>query len=291
MAIASAVQLWLHNIILRRLCVLLLWAGSGMLFVMASHQLDAVPRQPPISSGEMMVALPPIVQVFMSAGDRHLAADIGVIRALVVSTENKTEERFAVQAIAHRDIAWLNPYHEDNYYLATATLAWNGQLAASNVVLQKAIEKRTFDMLPPFLLGFNHYYFRKDVVEGVRWLNVSAQRADNDQSRISLQKMAARWLEKGQDLQNAVHILDAMAKTTRHSSLKIELNQRAERFRRLIGLRAAAARYQAVTGHPLANLQQLVSSGILPALPEDPLGSGFRLDSSGIPQFQDPPKK
>jgi hypothetical protein len=43
----------------------------------------------------------------------------------------------------------------------------------------------------------------------------------------------------------------------------------------------AAVTYRERFGKPLPNLQELVSSGILPALPQDPFGFGFGFNAQG----------
>jgi len=46
-------------------------------------------------------------------------------------------------------------------------------------------------------------------------------------------------------------------------------------------LKIAAATYRDRFGKPLSNLQELVDSGILPTLPQDPFGFGFGFDQQG----------
>jgi hypothetical protein len=43
----------------------------------------------------------------------------------------------------------------------------------------------------------------------------------------------------------------------------------------------AAVAFRERFGRPLSNLQELVDSGILPALPQDPFGFGFGFDPQG----------
>ncbi len=94
-----------------------LWA---LTFTATTQQLKSAPRQ--MVAIEMQVALPLFVQVFMVAGDRYLAANIAAIRALVVSTEKMKPEDYAILGKVQKDVSWLNPAHEDNYYIAFAIL-------------------------------------------------------------------------------------------------------------------------------------------------------------------------
>ena len=68
-----------------------------------------------------------------------------------------------------------------------------------------------------------------------------------------------------------------MAKETQDAALKNYLEQRIVRLEGLIQLQAAAKRYQERYGRPIDDLDQLVASGMLSALPKDPLGDGYGL--------------
>ena len=91
---------------------------SALVFVATAERLKSAPRQS--VSVEMQVAMPLFVQVFMAMGDRHLAANIAAIRALVVAPEKMRPEEFRILAKVQEDVSWLNPAHEDNYYIAFA---------------------------------------------------------------------------------------------------------------------------------------------------------------------------
>jgi hypothetical protein len=102
-----------------------------------------------------------------------------------------------VQARLQRDIAWFNPAHEDNYYIAAAILPWNGQVDAAQYVLRKASDARTFDWYPLFHYGFLFYHFRKDPATGAQWLLKGVPRVRNQQDEWALQNVAARVDREG----------------------------------------------------------------------------------------------
>ena len=93
------------------------------------QQLSGIARSQ--SPAELLVSLPRSTQVVLAAGDRHFAANLSGFRVLVAATERMRSEDYAVQARLQQDIAWFNPAHEDNYYIAAAILPWNGHLAAA----------------------------------------------------------------------------------------------------------------------------------------------------------------
>jgi hypothetical protein len=64
--------------------------------------------------------------------------------------------------------------HEDNYYVASATLPWNGQFDAAQTVLRRASLARPFDFQPAFYYAFNLVYFRGDATTASAWLRAAA---------------------------------------------------------------------------------------------------------------------
>ena len=241
--------------------------------------LYARPR-PPVSP-EMEVALPRFVQVLMAAGDRYLAANLAGFRALVVSTETMSAENYRILGIVQSDAAWLNPAHEDNYYLAAAILPWAGELAAAQYVLRRASDARPFDTGPPFFYGFNELHFRKRPAEAAKWLLIAASHADNDMDQIQLQQMAALWVSKGEDIEFSIRLHRAMARETRYTSFARFLERRADRLENLLMLDRAIARYREITGESPTRLQQLVEASIVPAIPTDPFAMRYVIDTNG----------
>jgi hypothetical protein len=53
---------------------------------------------------------------------------------LVADTGAHERRRLCGAGKLQRDIAWFNPAHEDNYYIAAAILPWNGQVDAAQYV-------------------------------------------------------------------------------------------------------------------------------------------------------------
>ena len=153
------------------------WTGSplpatllalvlAVMFATAAQQLKSAPRKS--VTVEMQVALPLFVQVFMAAGDRYLAANLAAIRALVVATDRMQPEEFRILAKVQKDVSWLNPGHEDNYYIAFAVLSQYGELDSAQIILARAGRTRFFDYHPSFFYAFNQWYYKHDPV-GAGW--------------------------------------------------------------------------------------------------------------------------
>lgn len=263
------------------LMVCLVGVLSAFVYGFAQHRLSRLPRA---SAGpELLIALPRFAQVLLAGGDRYLAANLAGFRVLVAETEQMGPADYVVQGRLQRDIAWFNPAHEDNFYIAAAMLAWNGQVDAAQYVLRRASEARIFDWYPLFQYGFLYYHFRKDPATGAQLLLKAVPRAKDQQDEWALQNLAAVWIEKGYQTASAARLVGAMAADSAPGAFRNYLEVRARRLRELAALQEAATLFQQRYGRRIASLDDLVSTGLIAELPNDPLGNGFTLDASGWP--------
>lgn len=248
--------------------------------------LYAQPR-PPVSP-EMEVAMPRFVQVLMAAGDRYLAANLAVFRALMVTTETMGADNYRILGIVQTDAAWLNPAHEDNYYIAAAILPWAGEVAATQYILRGATEARPFDAGPPFFYAFDEMHFLKNPAEGAKWLLLAAAHTPDLMEQIQLQQMAALWVSKGEDMEFSIRLHRTMAKETGHRAFARFLEKRADRLENVLSLDRAIVRYRELTGKSPTRLQQLLDIALLPAIPRDPFAMPYVIDSKGKAQVAEP---
>ncbi|WP_300450424.1 hypothetical protein [Accumulibacter sp.] len=268
----------------------LIWlAGvlSLLVYGLAQQRLSGLARDR--TEPELLISLPRFAQVLMAGGDRYLAANLAGFRVLVADTGRMAPADYAVQAKLQRDIAWFNPMHADNYYIAAAILPWNGQLDAAQYVLGRASAARTFDWYPLFHYGFLFYHFRRDPATGAHWLLQGVPRVtDSVQDQWALQNMAALWIEKGYQTGDAAGMVEAMAAGSPAGNFRRYLQVRASRLRDLERLQNAVTQYRERHGQGVARLDELVEAGLLTEIPQDPLGVGFALDPSGWPVFNTP---
>lgn len=248
-------------------------------FVLATQRLKLTPRQ---SVGiEMQVALPLFVQVAMAAGDRHLAANMGAVRAQWVDNFKMSPADFKTLAKVQEDVSWLNPGHEDNYHLAAAILAWSGQTAPAQRILARAALVRPFDFQPPFFYGFNQLHFFGDYAGAARTMQKAAERMPDPDTRLNMQNVAARWADKTDDPDFAIRVVERMAEQATRRDFKRYLQVRILRLKMLKFLRAAARNYYELKGRRATAPEDLVNAGIISELPSDPLGYGFAINAAG----------
>jgi hypothetical protein len=256
---------------------------STLVYGTAAQRLSELPRG--TAKPELLIALPRFAQVLLAAGDRYLAANLAGFRVLVAETAHMRPEDYAVQAKLQRDIAWFNPAHEDNYYIAAAILPWNDQVDAAEYVLRKASDARSFDWYPLFHYGFLHYHFRNDAATGAQWLLKGVPRVTNQQDEWALQNVAAAWIEKGYDTADAAGLVGAMAENAPRGAFRNYLQVRADRLRDLAALQDAAQRFRARYGKDVQGLDELVSSGLIYRNPQGCARLRFRARCIGSAEF------
>lgn len=268
----------------------LLWALPLLaLYLLATARLDRLPRaQDP---RELDAVLPLSAQMAMAAGDRYLAGNLATIRALMANPERMTPDQMALLARVHEDAAFLHPANEDNYYVAANILPWNGHFDAGQRILRRAYEARRFDWLPGFYYGFDLWFFRRDAIAGAKWLNLAATRASDENDRLLLETMAVRWMEQGYETNSALRLLRGIAAQARHGKLRQYYETRIRRLEDLQRLEQAAAEYRRRSGQPLRELGELVTAGLIAALPVDPFGFGFVVDRDGQPLLLNSPRQ
>lgn len=255
---------------------------GAVLFVVAQLQLRDSPRR--MVSAEMQIALPRFVQVIMASGDRYLAANLAGFRVLVASTEHMEKENYRVQGIVQSDIAWLNPAHEDNYYIAAAILPWNGEVDATQDILGRAARSRPFDWQPAFYYAFDELHFRRNPAEAAKWLQVAARGTRDEAEQLEFQQLAALWSTKGEDRRFAIQLHQAMAKETRHKEFAAFLQKRVLRLENLAMLEDLVERFKKQFGQTPMAVEDLQAKGLTEELPIDPFGMPYSLDDSGKPQ-------
>lgn len=229
---------------------------------------------------EDRVVLSAPLQLVLYAGDRYLAANFETIRlaatGLQVNPATGTiDGRYLLRA--HHVVAQLNACHEDNYYLANAILSWAGANEEVNEILWSATQCRHWDFLPPFLYGFNQYFFDRNITEAQRALEIAAQRSQENAN--AMRRFAVMiGTEQFDDESMALAYLKQQQAQAESDNLARSLQERVVRLEGLITLREAQTVYEAEYNMPLGSPQDLLDSGLLDSFPTDPLGIGYEFE-------------
>lgn len=229
---------------------------------------------PPILQERVVIAAP--LQLLLAGGDRFLAADIESIRSIATASDagEAVESNLSFAIRSRKEVARLNPCHEDNYYLSNALLTWGGAAQEGNEILQLASNCRGWDEFPAFFLGFNLYYFSHDIQGARIWLEKAAERSpDNAASFRKLGIMLAAGEIKDDDA--ALAYLQNERNKTNDAKLQQMLDRRIGRLEGLMLLRNATHTYETRFRKPLNDPNALIENGILTDFPSDPMRIGY----------------
>ena len=244
-------------------------ALAYLLFAIAAKNLSSSPMRVDEVPGS--VVLPPQLQAVLYLGDRYLAANIESTRVLATGGEGVLTDYYHR---LHQAVSLLNPCHEDNYYIANALLAWAGGVDPAIGILREATRCRFWDEVPPFFLGYNLYFFKRQYAEARAFLFLAADRST--ENRLGFQKMGIMFeAEAYPDVGAARRFLALQLQQARDAKLREMLTLRIGRLDGLITLREAQTAFEKGTGRKLEDPHDLLRCGILKQFPSDPMRLGY----------------
>lgn len=221
---------------------------------------------------------------------RGLAADFFFLQGLVAygrtleGRMSQVEKEQAWQRAYHLLDASvdLDPWFFDPYYFANASLSRNPALVPDiNRMLEKGLDRRDWDWMLPFFLGFNHFYYLQDNAKAAEYLMLGAQRPD---ASPLLATLGARLAYQGRRTENAIVFLRGILSKTKDEQTRELYLTRLKALEGVYVLEQALALYQERFGTQAPDLNALLSGGILVAIPEDPYGGTFYLGDDGTIQ-------
>lgn len=261
--------------------------GYSLLFLLGAYLFFALSAQyfskHSVSLKEQLLSVhfPVPVQLITSGGDRFFASNLATMRATVVGTSNLDKKTMVILASVQDDASWFNPAQEDNYYLASANLPWEGQLDAAQNVLRRATKARPTDPWPPFYYGFNRQYFLGDYIGAAKAAELAAARVDGA-GKSSLLNIAAKWYERVDNPKLAVAMIKDLKNKSSSQELANRLDKRLQRIHLIEVLDVAVNKYEIQFGHKPKDLEELKQSGFISNLPVDPLGGSFGLKNGKV---------
>ncbi len=259
---------------MRKSCSLFLALLSFALFggIAAWRAQQPVELTPQLVTGRVVIPAP--LLVLLNGGDRFLAADLETMRLSATGLDDRgVDTGYLVRA--QKEVARLNPCHEDNYYLANGLLTWGGAVEEGNAVLSAAVACRFWDELPPFFYGINLSFFQHNNEEAARMLEIGAGRST--QNAAAMQKLAIMLrAEQFADERLALNYLIQQRDSAADPKLHDMLDKRVIRLQGLVELREAQRSYEQEHG-PLTSLDQLIEQHMIESLPTDPLRLGYEL--------------
>jgi hypothetical protein len=219
--------------------------------------------------------MPGEVNILLMGGDRYLTANILNFRSLV--SVGTGAVHFSDQAQLQVQAAVINPYYEDNYYQAAASLPWEGHVEEAQLILGLARKARFLDPWPSFFEAFNEFHFNQNGFRAAELSLISAERSEENNKAL-FKDLAAKWMSSTSNHKLALGMVFELEKNSKSAATKYRLRQRITRLEIMIFLEEAIARFEGVP----KDLDDLVEAKIIDAVPKDPFGRKYSLSAGRV---------
>jgi hypothetical protein len=217
---------------------------------------------------------------------RYLAAELYVLKVLFYygSLVEKFRNEIAIPPENYNMFKTLeaavvlDPYNMDAYYFSQAAFTWEvGHAKDVNAMLKYGMKYRSWDYWLPFYAGFNAAYFLHDYKTAALYMKRAAQLSGNS----LLTTLAARYFYEAGENELGILFLNTMTKDAKDERIRKVYKLREQALLAVQFLDDAIARFKKKHGRGPKDLKELVVSGIITRLPEDPYGGHFFLDPVG----------
>lgn len=222
-------------------------------------------------------------------GYQHFGADLIWLRAIQVLGDKVVRDRdyqwlyHALDVVTTLDPQYLYAYDVGGTVLAELA----GRYDLSNQILEKGLKPNPQSWRLPFLLGFNHFFHLGQPRQAADYM----ARAAGARGMLHegppppyIPRLASRLYAQGKSPEVAIEFLEAMLLQTTEPVLRDQLQRRIRRVgleRDLQIIERAVQQYEETMQRKPAVLADLVSSGMLKAIPEEPYGGAYVLDANG----------
>lgn len=172
----------------------------------------------------------------------------------------------------------LDPYNNDAYYFAQSAFTWEvGRANEVNQMLEYGMKYRTWDYMLPFFAGFNYAYFLKQYEPAARYMKRAAEISGNP----LLTNLAARYFFESDKSEFGIRFLETMENVAKDEQTRKLYRVRRTALKAVLSIQVAVSQFKDKNSRLPDSLNELIESGILVRLPDDPYGGQFYLDNSG----------
>lgn len=219
----------------------------------------------------------------LAFGFRNFLADIAWLEAVQVAGARKmTRSDYDRLDLLVKIVGNLDPRFTVPYLLGGLILGSSpAHVGAALATLERGRAQHPGEWLFPFYVGYTKYFSLGDPTGGGRSIEAAARIPGSPRY---LPLLASRMLTEGREPQTALAMLEVISGQETDPARKEILQKRIREViveRDLQLLERAVEEYRALRGVFPRNLTDLVASGILPALPEEPHGGRYLMSSNG----------
>lgn len=172
----------------------------------------------------------------------------------------------------------LEPYNADAYFFAQAAFTWEaGRFREVNNMLDYGMKYRTWDYQLPFFAGFNAAYFMKDYKAAAVYMQKAAEIGKLQQ----FANLAARYFYEAGETEFGILFIDTIKDSAKDANEKKLYEFRKKALEAVRSIEVAMNLYIRAKGAAPDNVAELVRTGYLTAMPQDPYGGKFYIDGDG----------
>ena len=172
----------------------------------------------------------------------------------------------------------IDPYNMDAYYFTQASFTWELQrIEEVNHMLETGLQYRTWDPWIPFYMGFNCAYFLKDYERAAIYMKKAAEISGNP----LFTNLAARYFYESAQTDLGMVFLNAMIAQAKDEIVKQTYVLRRDALLAVVTLERKMVEFEERYGRKITDLNELIDTGLLAAVPDDPYGGEFYLDETG----------
>jgi len=225
---------------------------------------------------------------YLTADQRYLVADWVIIKAVYYFGELLEKAKGPNLYASEPDYPGMfrilqtglrvEPYNADAYYFAQAVYTWDvGRYAEVNNMLEYGMKYRTWDYQLCFFAGFNSAYFLHDYKTAAQYMKKAAEIAREQQFAT----LASRYFYEAGESDLAILFLETMKSSAKDEKEKKLYSYRLAAFKEARAIQNAVDAFRSRYGHFPDRLEQIVASGLLRSVPDDPYGGRFYVDANG----------
>jgi hypothetical protein len=217
----------------------------------------------------------------MLLGYQHAGADLLWLQLLQVLGKKKTSAD-EYEWIYHTldVITTLDPQYDYAYYVGGVVLTnLAHRTDLSNRLLEKGFDANPTVWNLPFLLGYNYYFILDDAARGAEYMAAAAKLPGGPSY---LPGLASRMYAEANNPEVALQLLKALWLQTQDQEMREVLENRAKEIiieRDIQALESARDAYRAKQGHLPGALNDLVISGEVGRIPDEPFGGTYSIDT------------
>jgi hypothetical protein len=212
-----------------------------------------------------------------SLGYRELAADLLWLQAIQVMGQRKVSEQEgrwlyqAIDTLTTIDPKFVRAYEAGSHALCTLVVLPK----ESNRLLEKGMRHNPQEWKLPFLLGINYYFELADDERAAESMALAARLPGAPEN---LARLAAKLFVSAKSPQQAVEFLAKVYEESTDENVRQLLEIRLKESiveRDILILEEAIGRYRDKHSRRPDHLQDLVRSGLLSTVPEEPFGGRY----------------